>query len=705
MVIVSVVVVAKNAGKTISQCIGSLERQVGISRDDFEIILVNDGSTDGTVEAAKKVSSKLVVINNPSSSISSNRNIGWRNAGGRYIAYIDADCEASDCWLSNLLAAMNKYDVDAVGGANRPPSGASKFYDSLAIVLNTFMGSRGSLQGRIYNTAREVEHLPGLNMLIKRESLNRIGGYDEAFALVGEDEDLSRRLGYAGGKLLYIPSAEVLHFQRDTIKTWADNMFVYGKGRVWLIRRHPQAFSLVFLLPVLALLFLPVYLLCILLYSLQLLVRRRDVKKLWRVSALYVCTHLPYALGMIYGLFVRGDTPEAIARSKTPKLFLMVLKNAGNKGDEAILVSCCDKLKEHISKKHQNNVYVIGLGASGVDIRLIPIHGNEVGRVAGNITAVSDTARSVNFSSILSSQRLLCLLAGKTRLLVCGGQWFHDLSRLNHISICGFFVLVRLFNGKTGMLGVGIGPLRSVFSKVFLRLSFSNRSSVLVVRDIKSKELMVDSGLTSTQLGSDLAFSLKASALPILPGSQTVGICPCEWTSFENIYQRDPLLKKNTVLQWKVILSYLVEHGKKVVLLPTMNPEDYEFCCELKSLLHNDHIQLVDTQVIEPGGIQSIVGELELLISMRLHPLIFSINTGGRFIAINYAEKVKQLAIQFDSMDSLVGISNKDWGNDVIRKVEKELSESGAVEKRNMIRGIQVSRLDEKYDLIDGWIG
>jgi polysaccharide pyruvyl transferase WcaK-like protein/glycosyltransferase involved in cell wall biosynthesis len=705
MVVVSVVVVAKNAGKTISRCIGSIERQVGIGRDDFEIILVNDGSTDDTVKIATKTCSRLVVINNPSSSISSNRNVGWRNAAGEYVAYIDADCEASDCWLSNLLLAMKKHNVDAVGGANSPPAGVSKFYDSLAIMLNTFIGSRDSLQGRIYNTVRRVEHLPGLNILIKKESLKKIGGYDEAFALVGEDEDLSRRLSYLGGELLYIPHAGVIHFQRDTKKTWSSNMFVYGKGRVWLIRRHPQAFSFLFFLPILALLFLPVYLCCMFLYSCQLVLRRQEVKKLWCVYALYICTHVPYALGMVYGLFVRGDTPEAVARSKTPKLFLMVLKNAGNKGDEAILVSCCEKLKEHISEKYQNNIYVLGLGASGVDVRLVPVNGDGMGAVAGSITAASDSARDVKFSSILSSQRLLCLMFMKARLLVCGGQWFHDLSRLNHIAICIFFMCVRLFSGRTGMLGVGVGPLRSFFSRFLLRLSFSNKTSVLVVRDLKSKELMVESGLTSTQEGSDLAFALKTVFSPILVGSKAVGICPCEWTSFENIYLRDPLVKKNTLLQWSRILSYLVQHGKKIILLPTMNPEDYEFCCELKALLHCDEVQLVDTKVIEPGELQSVVEKLELLVSMRLHPLIFSINTGGNFVGINYAEKVEQLAIQFESMDSLVDISEKDWGNDVVRKIEQKLIELDSVERRKVIRDLQVSRLDETYGLLDGWIG
>ncbi len=309
---VTVVVVAHNEESRISDCIGSLAQQIakGVK---VELILIDDGSTDRTVELAYAAAPGLTVISNPSQSISSNRNCGLRAASHPYVAFIDADCAAPTHWLATLargmceLSSLDGEPVAAVGGANVPPAGETPFYDALALMLNTRLGSRGSVQGMVFDQARQVAHLPGLNVLYNKEALEKVGGWDERFALIGEDEDLSRRLALAGFSLFFVPEAVVVHRQRSNFRAWAKNMFTYGKGRMWLIRHHPTAFESGLLIPPLLPLLLWAYLPVIAVISLGLAWRSNRLDLWPRLALLYATTHVSYGLGQWAGLFSVQD--------------------------------------------------------------------------------------------------------------------------------------------------------------------------------------------------------------------------------------------------------------------------------------------------------------------------------------------------------------------------------------------------------------
>ncbi|MEM1179674.1 MAG: glycosyltransferase [Acidobacteriota bacterium] len=308
---VTVVVVAHNEEAKISACLGSLAAQ-DIDGTDVELILVDDGSTDRTVELARGAAPGLVVISNPSKSISSNRNRGFRAASHAYVAFIDADCEAPAHWLRTLVASLadlraGSGALGAVGGANVPPSGETRFYDALALMLNTHLGSRGSVQGMVFDQAKKVDHLPGLNVLYVKEALEAVDGWDERFALIGEDEDLSRRLGKGGFELFYVPGAAVVHRQRANFRAWAKNMFTYGKGRVWLVRRHPEAFEFGLLIPPLLPLVLWAYLPAISVVSLWFAARAGRLGLWPHLAVLYATTHISYGFGQWKGFFTEGD--------------------------------------------------------------------------------------------------------------------------------------------------------------------------------------------------------------------------------------------------------------------------------------------------------------------------------------------------------------------------------------------------------------
>ena len=313
------------------------------------------------------------------------------------------------------------------------------------------------------------------------------------------------------------------------------------------------------------------------------------------------------------------------------------------------------------------------------------------------------------------------MLLSKPTLVVAGGQWFHDLNKLNHYVITTVFGLVRLLGGRTGVFGVGIGPLHGDFSRRLMRLAFSDNSYIMV-RDKKSVELMHAMNIKQAELGTDLALTLTGNrqddkAEPRL-NINVVGICPCAWTRFDNLYHDQQAQQENTLDQLACIVRHLITTGKTVKLLPSMNPEDSGFCQQLmrrvSDLVANNAatgdqvtIALIETSHFSPSEFQHEIAQLSCLISMRLHPLIFATNTGTPYIALNYATKVEELCAQFGTQTRLVSLDSDTWSDPVIdRLIQDEQSSDQSDKLLNYVATIRqehVKTLNKSYSRFLNW--
>jgi polysaccharide pyruvyl transferase WcaK-like protein/glycosyltransferase involved in cell wall biosynthesis len=690
---VTVVVVAYNEERKIGGCLRSIAAQ-DYRGGEVEILLVDGGSTDRTAEIARATVPSVRIVPNPGGSISSNRNCGWRAARDPFVAFLDADCEAPPHWLRTLaegLAGPAGETAAAVGGANVPPPAASPFYEALAVMLDTWAGSRGSLQGRVYREAREVEHLPGLNVLFRRAVLEAVAGWDEHFGFIGEDEDLSHRLRGQGFRLLYVPGAAVVHRQRGDLRSWARNMFLYGKGRVWLIRRHPRTFQLSFLLPPLLPLLLWAYLPVVLLAALWHGLRAGKPGVIPRLVLLFATTHLAYGLGEWAGLFTTGDSPQARESARWPKVGLIVLKNAGNKGDEAILVSVCRRwLLRQREEPLRCHLYALGFGPSGCDVRLVPGDLAGVERLAGDLCRAHPGSRRLGAQALGHGVTLLYVLLTFRAVLFCGGQWIHDLRPAFHAAISGLLTVARLAGTRAGVFCVGSGPLRAAWSRLAVRLAFGRRA-LIVVRDPASEALYRKMGFPQVKLAVDPALELPAAPQVSSPlgggrleqgGGQegggsmmrkpsTVGLSPCAWFRFENVYRRDPAVIEDMVAALLRLVEGLRRRGVRVLLIPTMNPEDRRISERLAAASPSGEpaVERLETEALTPSQIQGAIGSLDALISMRLHPAIFALNAGTPFVALDYAQKVAEFCRRAGLGDRLVALDG-DWGEEALRRLD-----------------------------------
>jgi GT2 family glycosyltransferase len=229
---ITVAVPTRNRRDQLSNLLLALERQT-LDPSRFEIVVVDDGSRDGTAEFLagwqKQESARRRVRRLPGSGPAAARNAGIQEARGRIIAFIDDDCEPEAGWLAALGRALDQDpDLAGVGGETLPPENPvliSRFIHTQCVMRTP------EIKGGV------VLHLQTNNAAFRRADLLAMQGFDESFTLAaGEDWDLSRRLRLAGKRLGFAPEARVVHHHRHTLSGFIRSYYGYGRGEAMMLR-------------------------------------------------------------------------------------------------------------------------------------------------------------------------------------------------------------------------------------------------------------------------------------------------------------------------------------------------------------------------------------------------------------------------------------------------------------------------------------
>ncbi len=228
---VSVVVASYNGSRTLRNCLESLGR---LNYADYEVILVDDGSTDLTPEIAKAFPS-VRYHRQTNLGLSAARNTGIRAATGEIVAFTDDDCRADEDWLYYLVNDLLRSDFAGIGGHNfLPPEDSS--------VAAAVMASPGG-PAHVLLTDTEAEHIPGCNMAFYKWALEQIGMFDPIFHKAGDDVDICWRLQDSQLKIGFSPAAFVWHYRRSTVKAYLKQQIGYGEAEALLIAKHPEHYS------------------------------------------------------------------------------------------------------------------------------------------------------------------------------------------------------------------------------------------------------------------------------------------------------------------------------------------------------------------------------------------------------------------------------------------------------------------------------
>jgi O-antigen biosynthesis protein len=228
---VSVVVCAYNSERTMYDCLASLER---LNYPDYEVVVVNDGSKDGTLAIAESFP-YCRIISQENRGLSVARNVGAEAATGEIVAYTDSDCVAEPDWLNYLVGTMEAKGLAACGGPNFSPT-------ETRLVPEAVAASPGA-PCHVLLDDEIAEHIAGCNMAFRRDVLLGIGGFDPIFHAAGDDVDFCWRLQDAGYTIGYSPAAFVWHYRRNTVRAYIGQQKGYGKAEALVYGKHPARFN------------------------------------------------------------------------------------------------------------------------------------------------------------------------------------------------------------------------------------------------------------------------------------------------------------------------------------------------------------------------------------------------------------------------------------------------------------------------------
>lgn len=225
---VSVVVPTYNRRLSARETVECLLRQ---SLPPHEIIVVDDGSTDGTADTLRQAFGDTVkVLSRQNGGPASARNSGIRATEADFIAFTDSDCLPAETWLSELLKGFDSPGVAGVGGVVRRAD---------ADLMSEYVDATGMLNPLIRDGV--VDYLVTANACFRRDVLFEANLFDERFVKPGgEDTELSVRVRSLGYELKFNPAAVVLHHHRQTLPALLKTMSNYGQGCYILFELWPE---------------------------------------------------------------------------------------------------------------------------------------------------------------------------------------------------------------------------------------------------------------------------------------------------------------------------------------------------------------------------------------------------------------------------------------------------------------------------------
>src|SRR5881398_3569891 len=223
---VSVIVCSYNGCRTLAACLDSLGK---LNYPEYEIILVDDGSTDDTAYVAAQFP-QVRYIHQTNHGLSYARNAGAAAAMGEVFAYTDSDCMADVDWLYYLIGTLTSGDFAGVGGPNVSPPAKTWIQACVAAAPGG--------PSHVLLTDIVAEHIPGCNMAFWRWAFENVGGFDPEYHAAGDDVDFCWRLQQAGGVIAFSATAIVWHHRRFTLRAFRKQQEGYGEAESLLRFKH-----------------------------------------------------------------------------------------------------------------------------------------------------------------------------------------------------------------------------------------------------------------------------------------------------------------------------------------------------------------------------------------------------------------------------------------------------------------------------------
>jgi len=317
---VSVIVNFYNSRSTLKECLDSIFK---VKYKNYEVIAVDDCSTDDSAEIAKKYPVKY--FKTPKNSgVAGSRNFGIKKAKGEIILITDSDCVLDQNWISEMVKPFEDKKVAVVGCRDRAPENDSFFAKGVDYALTSFIGTGGIRSKSKVNLSNYSPR--GFSFCVRKELFDKYGYFDTNI-VPGEEIDFGLRIKKAGYKLAFVSSTVVLHKRRPTLKAYAKQMYRRGYARLMLIKKHRKYNEILYAMPglfVLGLIVLgilsffsklmlgiftiiiSVYVAALVISGIHSITKTKDIKSLLVVPFIIFLQHFLYGIGFLKALFRIG---------------------------------------------------------------------------------------------------------------------------------------------------------------------------------------------------------------------------------------------------------------------------------------------------------------------------------------------------------------------------------------------------------------
>ena len=239
----SLIVPVYNRPDEVDELLDSLTRQ---TLGDFEVIVVEDGSTRPCADVAERYADRLHIryYAKPNSGPGQTRNYGAERARGRYFIVLDSDCILPPGYLAAVDEELRRDPADAFGGPDRAHPSFTPVQKAINYAMTSFFTTGGIRGGR-----RQMErfHPRSFNMGIRADVYRALGGFSKM--RFGEDIDFSIRIFRAGYRCRLFPGAWVWHKRRTDLRKFFRQVHNSGIARINLYKKYPDSLKAVHLLP------------------------------------------------------------------------------------------------------------------------------------------------------------------------------------------------------------------------------------------------------------------------------------------------------------------------------------------------------------------------------------------------------------------------------------------------------------------------
>jgi len=213
---------------------------------DFEVVIVEDGSSTPCKEVVEKYSTVLDVkyYYKENSGPGDSRNYGAERAGGEYLIVLDSDVVVPSGYLDAVDAELREKEAQAFGGPDRAHESFSDVQKAINYSMTSFFTTGGIRGGK---KKMDKFYPRSFNMGIKADLYRSLGGFSKM--RFGEDIDFSIRIYKSGASCRLFPEAWVYHKRRTDFKKFFRQVFNSGIARINLYKKYPESLKIVHLLP------------------------------------------------------------------------------------------------------------------------------------------------------------------------------------------------------------------------------------------------------------------------------------------------------------------------------------------------------------------------------------------------------------------------------------------------------------------------